>query len=110
MAIGKQIVKRLNELGWKNRDLLDRVPSLSTAALHNLIKRDSKRSEFDVLIADALGISVMQLVYGDETYPTGNVIPLTARERMPRNHNKLLDELHNPPRRVFFWVPGGYEP
>lgn len=70
MAIGKRITARLNTLGWRRRDLLERVPELSAQALSNLITRDSKRSELDQSIAHALGMSVVELVYGcsdDET-------------------------------------------
>ncbi len=69
MNIGGRIEQRLRELGWSRKDLLDRVPDLSAQALSNLILRDSKRSEWDKAIADALGKSVMWLVYGEETPP-----------------------------------------
>lgn len=73
MNIGKRIEQRLNELNWERKDLLAKVPDLSTAALSNLIRRDSKRSEWDERIARALEVSVMWLVYGKETdvYPSG---------------------------------------
>lgn len=64
MAIGKTILKRLTELGWERKDLLDRVDGLTPQALSNLIRRDSKRSEWDEKIAAALQMSVMELVYG----------------------------------------------
>lgn len=81
MALGKRIKHRLDELGWERKDLLARVPNLSPAALSSLIRRDSKRSEFDLAIADALGMSVMELVYDEKpAYPQQNVVPLTARE------------------------------
>lgn len=67
MAIGKRIEQRLGDLGWKRRDLMDRVPDLTPQALSNLINRDSVRSEWDLQIAAALGVSVMWLVYGIET-------------------------------------------
>jgi hypothetical protein len=67
MNIGSRIVKRLDDLQWERRDLLDKVPGLSAQALSNLITRDSKRSEWDELIADALGVSILWLVYGKET-------------------------------------------
>lgn len=66
MNIGGRIVKRLTELKWERKDLLDRVPDLTSQALYNLIKRDSVRSEWDEKIAEALGVSVMWLVYGSE--------------------------------------------
>lgn len=85
MAIGKRIEQRLNDLKWKRRDLMDRVPDLTPQALSNLINRDSARSEWDMQIAEALGVSVMWLVYGiDQTYATvdraPNVTTLEIRE------------------------------
>lgn len=66
MNIGSRIQHRLRELHWERRDLLERVPDLTPQALSNLIKRDSKRSEWDEAIAAALGVSVLWLVYGKE--------------------------------------------
>lgn len=66
MAIGKRIEIMLNELGWQRIDLMEKVPNLTPQALSNLIRRDSKRSEWDEAIADALGVDVMWLVYGKE--------------------------------------------
>jgi hypothetical protein len=75
MAIGKRIEQRLNDLNWKRRDLMDRVPDLTPQALSNLINRDSARSEWDLQIADALG---------DQTYAAvdhaPNVTTLELRE------------------------------
>jgi hypothetical protein len=65
MNMGKRIEQRLQELQWKRSDLLSRVPDLTVQALSNLIRRDSVRSEWDVRIAEALGVSVMWLVYGE---------------------------------------------
>jgi len=59
MNMGKRIEERINSLGWKRRDLLQRVPDLTDQALSNLIRRDSKRSEWDELIANALGVTVL---------------------------------------------------
>ncbi len=66
MNIGKRIEKRLADLSWERKKLLDALPDLSPQALSNLIVRDSKRSEWDVQIANALGVSVLWLVYGDD--------------------------------------------
>ena len=68
MNLGKRIDKRLNDLKWERKKLFDALPDLSPQALSNLIVRDSKRSEWDVQIADVLGVSVMWLVYGDAPY------------------------------------------
>lgn len=83
MNLGGRIIQRLNELKWERRDLLDRVPDLTSQALHNLIKRDSKRSEWDTRIAEALGVSTQWLVYGDEEKYTQAGAPstLSAGER-----------------------------
>lgn len=62
---------------------MSKIPNLSPQALSNLITRDSKRSEWDVAIADALGVSVMWLVYGDgyqSVADAPNVTRLPARE------------------------------
>jgi hypothetical protein len=64
MNLGKRIQQRLNDLGWKQRDLLDKVPDLSPQALSNMIRRDSSRSDWDEAIAEALGVSILWLVYG----------------------------------------------
>lgn len=71
MNIGGRIVKRLEELKWERKDLLDRVPDLTSQALFNLIKRDSVRSEWDERIAAALGVSVLWLVYGRDVDYSG---------------------------------------
>lgn len=71
MNLGKRIEKRLNELGWERGELLNRVPDLSPQNLSNLIRRDSKRSEFDRKIADALGVTLDWLVFGDN--PVGEI-------------------------------------
>lgn len=64
MNMGKRIESKLSTLGWKRQDLLSRVPDLTAQALSNLIRRDSKRSEWDEAIANALGVSILWLVYG----------------------------------------------
>lgn len=66
MNIGGRIVQRLSALKWERKDLLEKVPDLTAQALSNLIRRDSVRSEWDEVIADALGVSVLWLVYGKE--------------------------------------------
>ena len=84
MNIGGRIVKRLKELNWDRRDLLDRVPDLTPQALSNLINRDSVRSEWDERIADALGVSVLWLVYDRDSDETPPIQP-PAKE-----HQKLI--------------------
>lgn len=124
MALGKRIEARLKTLGWKRKDLIEEVcrlglaegKMLSPAALGQLISRDSRRSEWDLLIAQALGMSVIELVYGTDTpYSLKEyVVPLLAAEYgndaearrdktknniialptpAPGNNNALKDEL-----------------
>lgn len=62
--IGGRILQRLEELNWERKDLLAKIPDLTPQALSNLIRRDSKRSEWDEIVATALGVHVMWLVYG----------------------------------------------
>lgn len=66
MYLGKRIELRLNQLEWTRSQLLDAVDGLTPQALSNLITRDSRRSEWDVAIANALGVTLMWLVYGDD--------------------------------------------
>lgn len=80
MAIGTRIVEALKERGWTRNDLMERVPNLTPQALSNLIRRDSARSEWDQAIAEALGVSVLWLVYGVEPRPGDEVGPLTVHE------------------------------
>ena len=58
MNLGTRIKIRLEELGWERKELLDRVPELSSQSLSALIRRDSRRSELDFRIATALGVTV----------------------------------------------------
>jgi hypothetical protein len=98
MALGKRIEDRLNQLGWKRRDLIESVRGieLSEQALSNLIRRDSKRSEHDEAIAEALGVSVLWLVYGHESNyvknsPNTKVLEYRASE--PKGREILINTL-----------------
>lgn len=68
MNIGGRVKQRMDELGLTVPDVVERVPGgvVSSQALWALIKRDSVRSEFDVILAKTLGVSPIWLVYGDE--------------------------------------------
>jgi len=66
MNLGSRIKKRLEQLGWERSRLIELVPDLTPANLSALIRRDSKRSEFDEEIAKALGVSLLWLVYGHD--------------------------------------------
>ncbi len=84
MAIGKRIVETLKRLGWERADLMARLPNLTPQALSNLIRRDSKRSEWDEAIASALGVSVTWLVYGSEaSYDKADARRLSAQAPAP---------------------------
>lgn len=63
--MGKRILDRLNELGWKQTDLCARVPELEPQALNILIKRDSKTSKFAPQIAEAIGYELQFLLTGE---------------------------------------------
>lgn len=78
MNIGGRIAQRLTALGWERKELLSRVPDLTPQALSNLITRDSKRSEWDEAIAQALGVSVLWLVYNYDEQDLGEKGPLTV--------------------------------
>lgn len=73
MNLGGRIRQRLDELGWERSRLIELVPDLTPANLSALIRRDSKRSEFDEQIAKALGVSLLWLVYGYEEKPAANL-------------------------------------
>lgn len=88
MNIGRRIEQRLKDLGWERKDLLDRVPELSPQALSNLIRRDSKRSEWDELIAGALGMSVLELVYGKSRQAEFSI----NEPRISKYSSKLTDD------------------
>lgn len=55
--MGGRIKERLDELRWKQRDLLARVPDLDPGTLSALITRDSKKSDYSEAIAEALGVN-----------------------------------------------------
>lgn len=64
MNLGRRIDKCLEELGWRQVDLLARVPDLEPATLSALIKRDSKWSDHAIAIAEALGVHLHWLLSG----------------------------------------------
>lgn len=100
MNIGKRIEERLKSLNWERRDLLDRVDGLTAQALSNLIRRDSKRSEWDEAIANALGIDVLWLVYGKagnalrqmpEIY---EITPKSKRQKLTEEISTALEKIN----------------
>jgi hypothetical protein len=66
MAIGKRIQQRLKELNWRAARLLERDLGLSRQNLSLMIKKDSAYSRFAVPIAEALGITINDLLYGSD--------------------------------------------
>lgn len=65
MNMGFRIRERLDELGWKQHHLLEKVPGLEAGTLSALIARDSKRSVWSEQIAEALGVRHAWLTRGD---------------------------------------------
>jgi lambda repressor-like predicted transcriptional regulator len=86
MNMGGRIKQRLNELGWQQVTLLDHVPELSAATLSAAIKRDSEWSRYASAIADALGVNVRWLLFGDQPKL------LTDIQTQQQNNKGLLDE------------------
>ena len=64
MNLGKRIEQRLRELGWRQVDLLDRVPEMGAGTLNATIKRDAKKSDFAAAIAKALRVRLEWLQTG----------------------------------------------
>jgi hypothetical protein len=87
MNLGKRIEQRLKDLNWDRKDLLEKVTELTPQALSNLIRRDSRRSEWDEAIAAALGVNVLWLVYGHQ--PTYTV---TQDKEIPLQNNPIRVE------------------
>ena len=92
-GIGKRITDRLKELGWERKDLLNALPELSPQALSNLITRNSRRSEWDEAIAKALGMHVMELVYGQKplVWENHKVKSLPVQEGPPATIQKIIE-------------------
>ena len=98
MAIGKRIEETLTTLGWERADLMAKIPTLTPQALSNLIRRDSKRSEWDEEIAKALGVSVLWLVYGQEhiyEHPKVRGFPAREPDPLPDPIGKIVSTLHS---------------
>lgn len=65
MNLGGRIAKRLNELGWSQVDLLERVPEMNAGTLSATILRDAKKSQFAGKIAKALDVRLEWLLSGE---------------------------------------------
>ena len=77
MNLGGRIAIRLQELGWSQVELLDRVPDMGAGTLSATILRDAKKSQFAPVIAKALGVTLEWLQTGEgpkeRTYGLQNV-------------------------------------
>lgn len=64
MNMGKRIKLLLEERGWKQSELCERVPDMEPKVLSALIKRDSRFSEYALGIARAFGVPLDYLIFG----------------------------------------------
>ena len=70
MGIGKNIQKRMEQLGWKQRDLVAHIRQIDSDVrdmqqiVHALIHRDSASSKHTSLIAAALQLTADELISG----------------------------------------------
>lgn len=106
MNLGKRIEYRLDQLHWERKELFDRIPELSAQALSNLINRDSKRSERDVKIADALKVSVLWLVYGEESEYEQTI----GKQPLQANDSAAPTSLTTPQTAAVIKIMGGLNP
>jgi len=72
MNMGARIKQLLEDRGWKQIDLLDRVPEMDSKALSALITRNSRFSEHADKIAKAFGVSLDYLIFGIEDKAANN--------------------------------------
>lgn len=75
MNMGARIKGLLTERGWKQADLLERVPEMDAGALSAIIKRDSRFSEYALGISRAFGVSLDFLIFGIEERPASAAAP-----------------------------------
>lgn len=68
MNMGARIKELLQERGWKQIDLLERVPEMEAGSLSALINRDSRFSEHALGIANAFGVSLNYLLFGSDRH------------------------------------------
>lgn len=66
VRLGRRIQMRLDELGWKQSDLLARVPGLGKGTLSAMIVNNRVASEWSDEIAEALGVEHRWLQKGVE--------------------------------------------
>lgn len=77
MNMGARIKGLLAERGWKQADLLERVPEMDAGALSAIINRDSRFSEYALGISKAFGVSLDYLIFGIEDQPAKTVTQVT---------------------------------
>lgn len=78
MNMGARIKELLKARGWKQSDLLERVPDLDAKSLSAVINRDSRFSEYALGIAKGLGVSLDYLIFGVEDHAT--VVPAPSAD------------------------------
>lgn len=64
--MGSRVRARLEELGWQQYQLLERIPDLDSGTLSALINRDNLTSQWSDEIAEALGVEHRWLQRGVE--------------------------------------------
>lgn len=98
MNMGKRIEARLTELGWGQRDLLERVYGLEKGTLSALVVRDSKRSEWSERIAAALGVTHAWLTLGKppKEPPGAPSVSLEQSSTVPELETVHLESAGNP--------------
>lgn len=78
VRMGRRIQMRLDELGWKQSDLLARVQGLSKGTLSAMIASNRIASEWSDEIAEALGVEHRWLQKGTE--PKLRISPRTRND------------------------------
>lgn len=122
MKMGGRIKLRLDELGWQQRDLIERLPDLDLKTLSAMIARDSAKSEWADRIAVVLGVRLPWLLRGEkpklmsaqEQHPPGmgasNVGQLAIRAVVPLVSWDWADAMDgvnsvSPPGSTEDWAP-----
>lgn len=70
--MGARIKELLQQRGWRQIDLLERVPEMDAGALSALITRDSRFSEHAYGIAKAFDVSLDYLIFGIDDRAANN--------------------------------------
>lgn len=97
MNMGKRVAERLKELGWLQKELLERVPELEAGNLSAMIKRDGVRSKWSEQIAAALGVRHAWLTSGTPPKEVSDTNPAAVAAESTVSD---LDDAPRPARRV----------